>query len=105
MTRVAFYSSGEQLIGFEIQGHSSASATDTEGKIVCAAISSAAYMTANTLTDVIGAAAEIQVDEAKMVCRLTSKIQAAQPILKGFWLHISQLAQDYSNRITLISEV
>ncbi len=62
-------------------------------------------MTANTLTDIINAAADIEIDDAKMKIRLTSKIDAAQEVLKGFRLHISQLAKDYHNRITLLSEV
>lgn len=105
MTTAAFYYSGENILGFELYGHSSEHAEDVEGKIVCSAVSSAAYMTVNTATEIIGANADIEIDDAKMIFRLTSRIEAAQPLLEGFWLHISQLAKDYSNRITLLSEV
>lgn len=105
MTTVAFFYSGEDITGFEIHGHSTEHESDAEGKIVCSAVSSAAYMTVNTVTEIIGADADIEIDDAQMTVHLTSEIRAAQQILEGFWLHISQLAKDYSNRITLLSEV
>lgn len=105
MTTVAFFYSGQNITGFEIHGHSTEHETDAEGKIVCAAVSSAAYMTVNTLTEITGAAADIEIDDAQMYFRVTSRLDAAQQVLEGFWLHISQLAKDYSNRITLLSEV
>lgn len=102
MTTVEFIYDGEDILGFEMYGHSTESAEDIEGKIVCSAVSSAAYMTVNTATEIIGADAEIEVDDAKLRFRLTSKIDAAQPLLEGLWLHISQLAKEYKDRVTLL---
>ncbi len=105
MTTIEFFYNGNDISGFVLQGHSTENESDLEGKIVCSAVSSAAYMTVNTLTEVIGANADIEVDDGKMVVRLTSNIKSAQQVLKGFRLHLSLLADDYNNRITLLSEV
>ena len=42
MTKVKFFADEKGLYGFEIRGHSSKSCDDEIGKIVCAAVSSAA---------------------------------------------------------------
>ena len=57
MTKIVFYKKDENLIGFLIKDHSG---YDEEGyDIVCASVSSAAYLTANTLTEIVGAKADI----------------------------------------------
>ena len=52
MTEVKFLADKKCLYGFIISGHSSVNCDDEEGKIVCSAVSSAAYMTANTITEI-----------------------------------------------------
>ena len=54
MTKVVFYGD-PKLTGFCIKGHSTNNVDDEIGRLVCAFISSAAYMTANTVTDIIKA--------------------------------------------------
>ena len=66
MTRVKFLADEIGLYGFEIGGHWSMDGDDEVGKIVCAAVSSAADMAANTVTDVIGDKAEAFIDDAEM---------------------------------------
>ena len=63
MTEVRFLYLNEILIGFHIKGHSTASAEDEIGRLVCASISSAAYLTANTDTEIVGAKTVADVDE------------------------------------------
>ena len=76
--------------------------------IVCAAVSSAAYLTANTVTEVIGAKPELTVDENGAMRLVLSAAEAARcsDILQGFLLHLDALGQDYPKQIQLIhSEV
>ena len=101
MTKVKFLI-GETLYGFEIAGHSSLNCEDEEGKLVCAAISSAAYMTANTVTDVIGDKAEIKTDDAKMKFALKTPSPASVQLLEGFRLHVQGLSDQYGNHIRII---
>ena len=51
MIKVEFFGT-DPIYGFHIMGHSDMNPEGPE--VLCAAVSSAAYMTANTVTDVIG---------------------------------------------------
>ena len=101
MTSVKFLADKNLIYGFEIGGHSSKNCDDEVGKIVCAAVSSASYMAANTVTDIIGDKADIQVDEAKMVFVCKKPSDATVKVLLGLQLHLTALADDYSNNLRI----
>ena len=102
MTKVVFYGQDDKLTGFLIKDHSG---YDEEGyDIVCASVSSAAYLTANTLTEIVGAKADIQVREAHFRFILKDKLEEAQAHLKGLRLHLESLAGDYDEYITCKTE-
>ncbi|MBR6502094.1 MAG: ribosomal-processing cysteine protease Prp [Clostridia bacterium] len=105
MTSVKFLSNKESLYGFEIKGHSSSDCDDFEGKIVCAAVSSAAYMTANTITEIIGSECDIMVDDALMCVRVINPTKETQVVLDGLKLHLTELSKQYSKRIKINTEV
>lgn len=96
---------GNTLVGFSISGHSSFDCDDLEGKLVCSAVSSAAYMAANTVIEVIGDQAEAEVDDALMVIRVKRPSEKTVAVLEGFKLHIEQLSLQYNDRISILSEV
>ena len=91
--------------GFSLKGHSTADANDEIGKLVCASISSAAYLTVNTITDVIGDNADVELDDGKMIVKLPSVSKETANLLKGFKFHLLQLSEQYPNCIKVISEV
>ncbi len=105
MTRVKFLSKDERLSGFEILGHSSNDSDDFEGKIVCAAISSAAYMAANTIIEIIGDECDTQVDDAKMFVSVNAPSEDTITVLNGLKLHLTELSKQYSKRIKITTEV
>ena len=105
MTCVKFLFKDGSLSGFEVKGHSTQNGDDLEGKIVCSAVSSAAYMTANTITEIIGDRCEITIDDAKMYLSAKTPSESTVSVLKGFKLHITELSKQYSNRIKIITEV
>ena len=105
MTEIRFYAQNLLLSGFEITGHSTSSADDIDGKLVCSAVSSAAYMAANTISEIIGASAEIEVNDGYMSVKLTSKLDESQIVLKGLLLHSNELAKQYRNYLKVYSEV
>lgn len=105
MTEIKFYGKNGLITGYEISGHSTVSEHDTDGKIVCSAVSSAAYMAANTLSEIIGAETEAEVSDGYMSITVKSKISESQVILKGFLLHARELATDYRNYVKVYSEV
>ncbi len=88
---------------FTIEGHSGSAESGQD--IVCAAVSSAAYMAVNTITEILGEEVEASVRDGYMKITLGGKNQAATDILKGLKLHISELAKDYPDFIKIITEV
>ena len=86
------------ITGFQLKGHSGFGKSGED--IVCAAVSSAAYMTANTLTDVMGIDVKLVVDDGFMHLELKrNAAKQAQDLLKGFEAHIQNLADDYPKNI------
>ncbi|MEE1054084.1 MAG: ribosomal-processing cysteine protease Prp [Acutalibacteraceae bacterium] len=105
MTSVKFLSDKENLYGFEIKGHSSFDCDDIEGKIVCSAVSSAAYMAANTVTEIIGDECKAVVDDALMRIEVKNPSSSTVTVLKGLKLQLNELSKQYGNRIKITTEV
>lgn len=108
MTQSKFFVKGGVLSGFSVDGHSGAGMAG--GDIVCAAISSAAFMTVNTVTDICGCRAAAEVDDGHMKIMVDERDTArCQDILKGFRLHMEELKEQYPRSIHIetvdISEV
>ena len=100
MIKVKFFTKHSKLCGFEVSGHSDLS--DAGRDILCAAVSSAAYMTANTLEEVLKLNINAEVNDGYMKIEVTELTDEAENILKGFRLHISALAKDYRNNLKVI---
>ena len=107
MTEVRYLFENDILVGFHLKGHSTATAEDDIGRLVCATISSAAYMAANTITEIVGAQAVAEVNEeaGEMLLEVKSDFEEALPILLGFELHMEQLSEQFTDYIRIISEV
>lgn len=108
MTQSKFFLKGDVLSGFSVDGHSGAGMEGSD--IVCAAISSAAYMTVNTITDVCGCLAEAEADDGHLLVMVDERdVSRCQDILKGFQLHMEGLKEQYPRYIHIetvdISEV
>lgn len=98
MIKAEFFKKGDSFTGFKITGHSGFA---EEGEdIVCAAVSSAAYMAANTITDVIGDNAETEVRDGYLSL-VSDGHGETQTILKGLEIHLNSLAEDYPNYIKI----
>ena len=68
--------------------------------IVCAAVSSAAYLAANTLTDVCGCAADVSERDGHLRVRLSDEdAKRGEFMLRGFALHMKQLRDQYPDQI------
>ena len=101
MTCVEFLADKKGLSGFSISGQSSENCDDELGKIVCSAVSSAAYMAANTVTEIIGDEATAEVSEAQMVFSVKNPSDKTITVLKGLKLHLEELSAQYSNNIRI----
>ncbi len=105
MIKIRFITQGDTILGFDLKGH--AGYGEHGQDIVCAAVSSAAYMAVNTLTDILNLTPEISVSEGMMSVKLTSdQALRASDIMQGLKLHLTELSKQYPNNITsLFTEV
>jgi len=88
-----------KLCGFRIDGHAE---YGEHGKdIVCAAVSSSAYMVANTILDVMNIDAEVKVhDDGYMYLRVPSEnAYLCEILLKGLKNHLILMEESYPRNI------
>lgn len=105
MTVIKLKTDGEGLSGFELKGHSSFDCDDVIGKTVCAAVSSAAIMAANTVEEVLKCSCKSEMRDGYLDFTVVRPTDAARAVLKGFELHINGLCEQYGDRIRVITEV
>ncbi len=80
--------------GFVVKGHSGSQVRGRD--IVCAAVSSASYLVANTVLEVIGAKAEAEVRDGYMKLSVDEEFKSeVSDVLNGFALHMKQLKEQY----------
>ena len=87
------------ILGFKIKGHSDFGEEGND--IICAAVSAIAYMTVNTVTDVINVKPLVLYEASgKMELKLDeSSARRCSDILSGFVLQICSLAEEYNKYI------
>lgn len=101
MITVKFFTERGKLQGFEVKGHSGLAERGND--ILCAAVSSACYMTVNTLTEVLKIETDIKVNEDGYMKAVVSDMTSeAENLLKGFQMHITALAKDYRKNLKVI---
>ena len=101
MIRAEFFAAkGGLMLGYHISGHSGYAESGRD--IICAFVSSAAYMTANTITDVMGISAEAEASDGDM-CVMVSKNDAARckDVLEGLKLHLLNTEEQYPEYLTV----
>ncbi len=87
-----------RLCGFSVRGHAGAAASGED--VVCAAVSSAVYMAANTVTEVCGCQANVHEGEGLLTLSVKRGDETTvQTILQGLLLHISGLSAQYPQYI------
>ena len=99
MIKAEFFTTASgELLGFSMKGHSGSAQAGYD--IVCAAVSSAAYMTVNTVTDVLNVDARVVVDDGFLRIWVQEKdARSCRSIFAGFKLHMLGLEEQYPNNI------
>lgn len=104
MIEVKFFKAKNQIVGFEANGHSMSASRGED--VICAFVSSACLMAANTVTEIIGIKADAAAENGFLRLMIKDSAYKAQDILNGLKLHLNELQKDYPNNINvIISEV
>ena len=100
-----FHSQNGAPLGFSFKGHAGYAAHGSD--IVCAAISSVAYMTANTIIEIMKIDADVDVNEdGAMTLKVPEEsAEKTKEILLGLELHINELKKQYPKNVTITTEV
>ena len=95
MITAKFVYSGDIITVFPYRSFGSA---EIGKDIICSAVSSASYMTVNTLTEIMLLNPEIIEKDGFLGIRLSKdEAAAANDLLKGFELHLKELSELYPN--------
>ena len=102
MIRAEFFTLPDNTItGFHISGH--AGFADAGEDVVCAFVSSAAYMTANTITDVMGIDAQAEAGDGDMLLRVSKEASGQCKVLfEGLKLHLLSTQEQYPECLKVI---
>lgn len=94
-------SSSGKILGFQISGHCGYAENGKD--VVCAAVSSAAYMVVNTIADVLNIDAEIDINqEGEMNVMISEKDERyCRVVFEGFKLHLTELENLYPRNIKI----
>ena len=100
MTTAKFLFSDETVVSFELSGHSGAGEYGTD--IVCSAISSAVYMAANTIIEIMKLEPETVVRDGYLKVQMNLEdARKSKVITDGLYLHLSELQSQYPNNLKL----
>ena len=100
MITAKFLFSDDVVISFELSGHSGAGEEGTD--IVCSAVSSAAYMAANTIIEIMQLNPETVVRDGYLKLEMTlDDARKSKVITDGLYLHLSELQSQYPNNLKL----
>ena len=100
MTTAKFLFLDDTIVSFELSGHSGAGEEGTD--IVCSAVSSAVYMAANTIIEILKLTPETEVRDGYLKLKMNlSDALKSKVITDGLYLHLSELQGQYPNNLKL----
>ncbi len=100
MTKAKFLFCKDVIVSFELGGHSGAGKSGTD--IVCSAVSSAVYMAANTILEIMKIEAKAEVTDGYFKFEMNLEdSKKAKVITDGLYLHLGELQGQYPNNLKL----
>ena len=101
MVRTEFFRESGRYTGFKVSGHAMPPGKDSEYDLICAAVSSAVYLTCNTLTDCIGGCSARQ-SKNEIVLSVEAGNEPVQAVIRGFHEHLREMARQYPGNIQIL---
>lgn len=100
MTTAKFLFSDDTIVSFELSGHSDYAEAGAD--IVCSAVSSAVYMAANTIIEIMKISPETVVRNGYLKLEMNlSDARKSKVITDGLYLHLGELQSQYPNNLKL----
>ncbi len=100
MTKAKFLLSEDVIISFELSGHTGAGEEGND--IVCSAVSSAVYMAANTIIEILKISPEADVRDGYMKIQMNlDDARKSKTVTDGLFLHLTELSKQYPNHLKL----
>lgn len=103
MIEAEFLKYGGALVGFSVSGHAGAGPFGKD--IVCAAVSSAVMLTANTITDYLFCDADVKVEKNRVLLAIkdpnSATAIAAKQVIASFANHLDIVAQQHKGKINI----
>lgn len=102
MITAVFKKTGDLLTGFTVSGH--AMQGEAGNDVCCAAVSSAAMLTCNALTDFLGSEAKTQCSENALSLDLIKGSGEAYRLMEAFYTHLKFIGEEYPGGIRVITK-
>ncbi|MBQ8906210.1 MAG: ribosomal-processing cysteine protease Prp [Ruminococcus sp.] len=104
MISATFHRQSGSLLSVCVSGH--AEFADPGQDIVCASVSSAVMLTANTITEIFSIKADVSATADAVTIRLSEMSADGSRLLEGLLLHLREIACDFPDNLKLqITEV
>ena len=102
MITAVFNKTGDRLTGFAVSGH--AGQGEAGNDVCCAAVSSAAMLVCNALTDFLESGAQAECGENVLKLDLRSGSGEAYRLLEAFYAHLEFIREEYPRGIKIITK-
>ena len=100
MTTAKFLFLDDVIVSFELSGHSGFAEEGSD--IVCSAVSSAVYMAANTIIEIMKLNPKTVVRDGYLKLQISLEDdRKSKVITDGLYLHLSELQNQYPNNLKL----
>lgn len=103
MIKAVFFTENGRLSGFSLSGHAGYGTAGND--VACAAVSSAAELTCNTVTEFFGDDADISVSENMLTLRLKDEgCGYSEKLIESFRTHLSFISEEFPRSIQIITK-
>lgn len=101
MIKIVFFQKNSIITGFEAKGHSMSAPKGED--IICAFVSSACLMAANTVTEILSLNASAKSADGFLSLEILENAEKAGAVLEGLRLHLTELQKDYPQSVKVIN--
>lgn len=103
MIKAVFFTENGRLSGFSLSGHAGYGTAGND--VACAAVSSAAELTCNTVTEFFGDDADVSVSENMLTLRLKNEgCGYSEKLIESFKTHLCFISEEFPRSIQIITK-